>query len=291
MALLTLAELIDEAKDQIPSVPQAKVVRAVNKVIRRLNTELVEPTRSTFTTKAQVTTGTVAVTQGSTTATFSSGVVLAADPIRLVQISGDRTWFVLTRNAADTAGILSSAWAEATDATATYTIVYPTISFPLGIGEILKISRGNEEPLGFTAGGRCPTQSGRPVEWSPYVHDETSAAPSDDLTRIFLNPAPEEAEVFSFWYKPRATFLATDAATTVTIPLSNLWYEPIVLGTLAHLWRHESDKDRALVSAALFEQALERARSSAQPAAVIDARNYSGRFLYGYERRPITEPS
>lgn len=290
MALLTLAELIEEVRDEIPNCPQAKIVRAANKVIRRLHTELVEPTRSTFTTKAKVTTGTVAVTQGSTTATFSSGVVLAADPVRLVQISGDQTWFILTRNAADTAGVLSSAWAEASDATATFTIVYPTVSFPLGVGEILKISRGNEEPLSFNAGGRCPTHAGRPVEWSPYVHDESSAAPSDDLLRIFLNPASEEAEVFSFWYKPRTTFIAVDAATTVTIPLSNLWYEPIVLGVLYHLWRKESDKDRALTSAALFEQALERARSAAHPAAVIEAK-HTARNLYGYERRPITEPS
>ena len=75
------------------------------------------------------------------TRAFSSGVLGSTDPLALVQVSGDSAWFTVTRNTADTDGLLSSAWAEATDGTATYSLVYPFISFSAGIGEILKIQR------------------------------------------------------------------------------------------------------------------------------------------------------
>ena len=83
MALLTLAELIDEVVDEIPGKEQAPIVRSLNKVIRRLHTEVVQPQRLTFTSKQSVTTGTVSATLASTALTFSSGV-LGAILINLV---------------------------------------------------------------------------------------------------------------------------------------------------------------------------------------------------------------
>lgn len=286
MALLTLANLLDDVLDEIPGKEQEPTVRAANKVIRRLHTELVQPQRSTFTTKAATTSGTVGVTQDSTTATFSGSVLSTSDPLRLVQVEGDSTWFLVTRDAADTDGILSSKWGQATNATATYTIVYPTVSFASTVGEILSIQRPGEEPLDFRIGGRFPETSGIPQAWSPYSHDGSSASPDNDKTRIILNPAPESRIVYSFWYKPRTTLLDASGATTQTIPFSDLWYECIVQGALFFLWKQEAQSEKALLASQLYERAMNRARGSALPAATIKARNRRA-ATYIYEERPI----
>lgn len=288
MALLTVADLLDDVLDEIPGKEQQPLIRAVNKVIRRLHTEIVQPERSTFTTKAKTTTGTVSVTQDSTAVTFSSGVLSASDPLRLVQIEGDSTWFLLTRNAADTAGVLSSAWGEATDATATFTIVYPCITFPSAVGEILRIKRFAEFELEFDHAGPVPASVGRPLTWGPYVHDSTSASPDDDKLRIFLNPAPEDRLVYSYWYKQRTTFLDPDGATTQTIPFSDLWYEAIVQGVLFHVWKQEAQSEKALLARGLYEDALSRARGSALPGAIIPPRRMR-RSLTAWEERPIVD--
>jgi hypothetical protein len=286
MALLALSELIDDVLDEIPGKEQAPIVRGLNKVIRRLQTEVVVPSRGTFTTKVAVTSGTVSVTQDSTTATFSGSVVLAADPVRLVQISGDQIWFTMTRGAADTDGVLSSKWAQATDAAATYTIMYPTISFPSNVGEILSIKRLQDDELDFRVGGQLPQTGGVPSSWSPFTNDVDAAAPSDDLTRILLDPGPQTRETYTYWYKPRTTFVAVAAATTVTVPFSDLWYEAIIQGVLSFMWKQEGDVNKAMISAALYEKAIRRARGAALPGAVIQPRRVSGRGFV-YEDRPI----
>lgn len=285
MALLTVAELMDDVLDEVPGKEQAPITRAANKVIRRIHTEVVAPVRGTVTTKAQVTTGTVSVTQGSTTATFSSGVVLAADPLRLVRIQGDTTWFVLTRGAADTDGVLSSDWAEATNGTATFEICYPAVTFPSDVGELLEMWRTNEEKLDFRTGIRVPITAGRPRSWGPYQHDSSSADPDNDRLRVVLDPAPQAAEAYTYWAKPRATFLDPAGADTQTIPFSDLWYDAITQGVLMYMWKQEGDKKKIMTQNALYEGALDRARGSQLPAAVIPPRRVRG-GVWAYEERP-----
>jgi hypothetical protein len=283
--LLTLAALLDDVRDELPSKEQAPVVRAVNKVVRRLHTELVGPERSTFTTRAVTTTGTVAVTEGSTAVTFSSGVLLVTDPLRLVRVEGEAAWFALTRNAADTAGVLSSAWPRATDAAAAYEMAHPTVTLPAAVGEVTEVRRGNAAPLGFRPAPGCPSGVAAPATWGPWSVDSSAASPSDDLLRVVLDPAPLEAEVFSFWYRRRTPALSPSGATTQTVPFSDLWYEAVVQGTLFHLWRQEGDRGKSLLAGQLFEAAVARARGAAQPAAVLRRRRDEG--LWTYEQRPL----
>lgn len=289
MALLTLAKLMDSVLDEIPGKEQAAIVRSANRVIRRIQTEYVAPKRSTFTTVASTTTGTVNVTQGSTTATFSASVLLTTDPVRLVQIEGDSSWFEVTRNSADTAGVLSSKWAEATDTTATHEIVYPLISFPAGVGEILSVWRAGHEPLHFAVNETevgWHTVVGTPTYWSPYVHDDAAATPNDDLLRIRLHPVPNTRMVYQYLYKPRTTELDPAGLTTQTVPLPDLWNEAVEQGTLFFLWKQESRNEKAMLQSAVFEAALERARGAQFPATVIMP-SQSRAGLHGYEDRPI----
>lgn len=287
MARMTLADMLDEIRDEIPGKEQAPIVRGLNKVIRRIQTELVEPVRSTFTTRAEVTTGTVDVNQDSVTVTFSSGVLGASDPLAIVQISGNSTWFVVTRNGADTDGILSSTWPEATNATATFTLVYPLVTLDSAVGEITSVKRFGEQALVYKASGGVPYTIGQPLWYSPYSIDTSSAAPDDDRTRIYLGPAPTTREAYTYWYRERTPFLDPAAATTVTIPFTDLWRESVVQGVLYFMWKQEGDMAKAGMAQALYESSVARARGASQPAAVIQPRNVTG-GLYAYEDRPIS---
>ena len=292
MALLTLANMIDEVQAEIPNKETVNIVRAINKVTRRIYTETVEPARGTFTTLPTVTTGTVSVAQDSTVATFSSGVVLAADPVRICQIDGEQAWFILTRGASDTAGVLSSKWPAATNATANFTIAYPTVTFPKEVGEILSIWREGFEPLFFTSDSRLTTilpmvTSGIPTHYSPYQFDASGASPSDDLRRFFLTPVQMTRLVYSYTYKPRFTFLDPAGATSQTVPLPDIWYDTIVAGTLFWLWKQESSMgQQALAQSAVYEAAFTRARGATLPSAVIRPRRMRLGIL-SYENRPI----
>lgn len=292
MSLLTLANLIDDTRDEIPNKEQAAIVRAVNKVVRRIYTEFVEPQESTFTTLPSNTTGTVAVTQDSTSVTFTDSVLSASDPLRWVQIGGDNAWFQLTR-VSGTTGTLSSKWGATSDAAATFTIIYPVVTFPYGVGEIIQIGQAGMDSLKFRIGTRDVQTTwwwqmavGLPVFWGPYTHDESAVSPNDDLLRIILSPAPDSRRVYNYLFKPRVAFLDPSGATSQTIPLQDRWYESIVEGTLYHVWKQEARSEKFVTQFGVYQSALARARATALPAAVIAPRRRMG-GLWVYERRPI----
>lgn len=275
MPLKTVAELLDDLCDHIPSGAQAKVVRAANLVIHRIYAETTIPEYSTFTTKAKVTTGTVSVTQDSTGAEFSGTPLSTSDPIVLIQIDGDAQWFAMSITDTNT-GVLSSAWAAANNATATYTMVYPAISFPRAVGEILRIWREGEQDVKFCADRGSEWLSnavaGTPIRWSPYIHDSASATPNDDLLRILLTPAPESRLVYQIAYKRRPTLLSPSGATTQTIPLPDVWNECVVAGTLFFLWDQRDQQDRSDFWRAEYERVFQRTRGTLLPAASVSPR-------------------
>lgn len=290
MALLTLAELIDECQDVKATLPQAKIVRAANKVIRRIHAETTIPQYSTFTTRAKVTTGTVSVTQDSTTATFSSAVLATSDPIDLVQIEGETAWFLVTPGST-TVGTLSSMWPAATDATATYTLVRPTVSFPRAVAEILRIWRPGLEDLDYAPdrGGdeveRLASVTGTPVRWSPYIHDAATASPNDDLLRIILDPAPESRETWMYSYRSRPALLTPGGATTQTIPLPDVWNEAVIAGTLCGAYEVRDGLAAAGAKRSEYEAIVKRIKGSLLPAAVVKP-GVHRRNLTAYSPRP-----
>ncbi len=287
MALKTVASLLDEVTDVLPSAAQAKVVRAANKVIRRIYGDISFVEYSTFTTKPAITTGTVSVTQDSTTAEFSATPLSTSDPINLIQIEGDSQWFVLTPSDTNT-GALSSKWAEDTDATATYTLVFPSMSFPTNVGEILRIWREGEQDLKFCAdrGSEWLIGSvvGRAERWSPYLFDSTAASPNNDLLRILLTPAPEVREVWQYAYRRKQTLLTDGGATTQTIPLPDVWWECVVAGTLFFLWDQRDKQDRADFWRGEYERVFQRTRGMLLPSAAVTPK--TARRLTAYSPLP-----
>ena len=289
MAQLTLADLLNEAQDIIPTIPQAKVVRAVNKVLLRIHAETTHPEYSTFTTRAKVTTGTVSVTQDSTAVTFSSSVLANTDGLRLLQIEGDNAWFVLAY-VSGTQGTLSSKWAPATDATATYTLVFPTVSFPANVGQVTRIWQDGMSDLDY-----CPdrgadfwswealTTSGDPRRWCPYTHD--TAATPDDALRIMLQPATDTRETFMYAYHKRPTLLTAGGATSQTIPLPDIFNEAVVAGVMAYVYEIREGVGKAGAKWGFFQRCLDSARAATSIPAVIMPRPRAT-FLRAYSPRP-----
>lgn len=278
MSRLTLASLIDEIGDEIPDVAQAKVVRAANKVLQRIHSETNVMDTSTFTTRAKTTTGTVSATQDSTSLTFSGTPLASTDPYMLIQIEGDDAWFTLTYASTST-GTLSSKWAEATNATATYTIVYPTVSFPQTVGQVHRIwaqglpdltkigdrGEGGDNRLGFT---------GRPEEWYYFGLDTASASPNDELLRIGLRPAPEQRWVFHYTFSKRPTLLDPAGATTQTFPLQDFWNEVIVAGTYSWLWSGRDHPERAGYWLGEYERAIMRVKGQVNKSGTVSPRPF-----------------
>lgn len=291
MARLTLANLINEAQDIKQAYPQAKIVRAVNKSLIRVHAENAIPKVSTFTTRPQVTTGTVAVTENSAAVTFSSEVLSTSDPLCLVQIEGNSAWFVLTI-VSTTTGTLSSAWPEATDATATFTIVFPTITFPQEVGEIVRIWRDPDMELEFMSDpGRDwdwlgSEVTGTPQRWCPYQHDSSAASPNDELLRILLDPAPEERETWRFAYRARPSLLSEGGATTQTIPLTDQWNEYIVAALVAEMYEVRDGLEKAKAKRDAAEDIYKRIRGARTPAGVIPTKSRAPRRMTAYSPNP-----
>lgn len=277
MARLTVADMIDAVTDFIPSIAQAKIVRASNYVLQRIHVETSIPEYSTVTTKAKVTTGTVSVAQDSTTATFSSAVLSTSDPFHLVQIEGDSAWFPLTPSST-TVGALASKWAVATDADATYTLVYPSISFPRGVHQVTRIWRESLGDIVYAADRGSDFQAftgsitGTPTTWSPYAHDSASASPDDDLLRILLTPAPESREVLMYSFVRRPTLLTPGGATSQAYPVPEFWTPTLVAGTLFWLWDQRDKQDRSAYWLSEYNREFSRVRGTLNQSAVVRGR-------------------
>lgn len=276
MARLTVANLLDEILDEIPGVVQAKVTRAANKVIQRIHNETNVMDTATFTTRAATTSGTVTVTQDSTTVAFSGTPLASTDPFMLFQATGDDTWFVLTY-VSTSSGTLSSKWAEATAAGSAYTIVYPTVSFPQAVGSVHRIWKSGLPDLEYVADrgdegfGRLGF-AGRPTQWMYHGHDTTTASPNDELLRIQLRPAPETRDVFNYTYSKRPSLLDVAGATSQVVPLQDHWNEVVIAGTMCFCWSGRDNPDRASYWLNEYERGITRVRGQVNKAGIVTPR-------------------
>lgn len=237
MSQITLANLMTFVRAFIPNYPQAKIGNFGNLVLEEVYERLTQVEYLTFTTVAPVTTGTVNVSNGSASVTFSSSVLNTTDGLRVVQIGSDATWYVLTR-LSGTTGTLSSLYAGTTSTTASFKIAYPTVSLPAAVGKVLAIHREGYEDLLFAPStdlvGRCRTgTTGAPQFFSPYAMD--GAATPDDAERLLLTPFPDAGYAFAYQFLKRPTLFNPDASDTSTekIPIPQDFGQAIRYGTLA----------------------------------------------------------
>jgi hypothetical protein len=275
MAQMSAADLIDYVRDHIPDKNQQKILRAANMVIQRIYGEVGQVERSTFTTKAPITTGTVSATQENTAVTFSSAVLGSTFPMMYLKIEGDSTWYTLTY-VNTTSGTLSSAFAGDTGAALTYTLAFPVISFPTNVQQVLSIWQETFAPLRFAATERTPglaerrteLATGRPEYYAPYLFDSSGTTPNDEKLRVILSPAPDDIYAFTYAYKRRPSLLTPGGATSQTLLLPDFFNEAIMAGTLFHCWDQEDAQERSQYWLGLYEAAWRRAMAQVNVSAV-----------------------
>lgn len=293
MAQLTVQNIIDFVQDYIPDCPQAKIVRKTNLVLQRIYGEIGQVARSTFTTKASVTTGTVSVTNGSAGVLFSSGVLSTVDPLTYIQISGSSTWYTITRNGNDAQGLLSSFFDGASGSGLSYTICYPSVTFPTSVLQVLGIWKEAFKELKFANTEHIARlfdriTVGTPEWYAPYLTDTSGTTPDDEKLRFLLVPAPSTALTLTYAYKVRPTLLDPAGSTSQTSGLPDFYNETILNGTLFFLWDQEDKQDRSSFWKGEYESAWKRAM--AQVAVNVDTRMedaYDGAEQGLYDNRPI----
>lgn len=247
MSLLTLQNVVDWVQIHIPGYPQVKVGTALNLVVEEVFERLHQVEYTTITTLAPVTTGTVSATNGSATVTFSASVLATTDPLRIVQIGDDPTWYVLTR-VSGMGGTLSSKYAGTTNATASHKIAYPAVTLPGAVGQVLRLHREGFRDLDY--GPDIDPESycrlgtvGAPTAFAPYSIDQ-SASPTDSI-RYLLRPAPDATYALEIDYLARPTLVDPSSATPTTeyVAVPSSFRRAVNYGTLALCWLAEDRAD------------------------------------------------
>lgn len=270
MAQLTLGNITTYVNYHIPDFLQARVAFSANLVLKRIHRRIGVISRSTITTLATTTTGTVQVTEGSVNVTFTNAVlassIAASGVMRVIQVDGTREWFNLTRST-DNTGTLSSAWPTDTNNTASFTIAYPLVTFP---STVLAVQRmwmegyrellfaGDEKQDGGTPGVQGVTggriSPGRPIWWGPYDMDTTGTP--DDLVRRMLLPWPDQAYVIQYSYLKRPTVFDGAGSSGQTTGLPAMWDQVIIDGTLYHSFVQQNRRENAAVWRAEYDRSF-----------------------------------
>lgn len=289
MAQLTLANVLDFVQDEIPQRPVEKVTRALNLTLLELANELPMIQRSTFTTRAQITSATATVTAGATGVSFSASILSASDPLMMVQVAGDSTWYSMTYASAS-AGVLSSAFAGASGSGLSCTVAFPSVTFGTDVGEVLRMWRQGFIEIKPSLDQYRPSlvawnDTGPPQFWSPYKFDG-SATPDDSL-RILLEPAPDAAYSVMFSYRTRIAFLTVGGSTSQKVACPDVYDSAVVSGTMWRCWDQEDGNGRANVWEARYARDKNRIRASRQAQADQMEDGFNG-GLYVYEQHPVS---
>jgi len=266
MSQLTVGGLVDFIRDFIPGIPKAKVIRKANEVLAEVYEEIAQVEWITFSTRAPVTTGTVAVVNGSTAFTFSSAVLTFpnTDSLVMCRIDDDPngTWFTLTPSSTMIAAA-SSKYAGTSDPVATYRIVYPVVVFPASVGQITHVQRQGHA-LRFATRDNAEMRAasevvGQPKWYGPYVHDAT--ATPDDAHRLILTPFPDATYSYEASPMKRNVYLGVTDADATLVALPAQFNRAIQFGTLALCWSQEDGESKFGPWWGRFQRALAQARA------------------------------
>jgi hypothetical protein len=290
MSQITLLAIQEFVQDFIPDLPVNKITRKANLVIQKIHRLVPKIDRGTLTTRAEITTGTVSVTQDSATATFSSSVLVSGVPM-LVQIDGDQSWFTVTY-ISGTSGTLSSTWAQTTAGTATYKIVFPVLQFDSTVLQPLNIWRTGFQRLQYIgseyqAGVNAVTTTGVPEFWSPFVPKLASGA---DTVQVMIYPAPDQRYVLEYDCIKRPTLFTVGGASSQTSDLPEWFNEALLAGVLYFCWDQEDKQDRSGYWRGEYERLLLEALGTANipnRTRLLECGEDDEGRTWNYEQRPV----
>lgn len=248
-----------------------------------------------FTTKAPYTTGTVAVTNGSTTVTgtgtaFTTGTNAAVDEV--IRVGTDSSYYRIASVDTATQLTLRSAYAGDTASGASYRISADEYNLARGV-DWLKLIYEQATPyvLDGVAFDALMHQAkvvywheGAPRLWA--ISEANYGATTDRPVRIRLWPIPDDDYAMVYRYKSYATFPASGTAEFETEPaLQNL----LIAGVMALVWKSRGEFDRARFAMEDFERlmalALQKLNKTAS-ARVVLARQWWPTGSRNWDRLP-----
>ena len=269
MAQMLYTTLVATVRDFISGKSDGSVLRAANLALEELYMVAGPAKRWTLSTTAPYSTGTVAITQGQTAVTLTTGTFATGTDGQLIRVAGDDTWFGFTRTGGAT-GTLSSAWTASTVTVATFEVVYAFYDFPTDILGAFKIWDVGEDPLHRVADEeyaqvlRASTTPAKPLSYA-IVKCVTSGVSS---LRAELIPYPDAAYSFTGMGKARATaFVGTGTEYT---GLPEELDRVLLAGTLHYLWDQEDKQDRGAVWERKWRDGLDAASAHSIRGAVFE---------------------
>lgn len=291
MSQLTYLNVIDFVLDYLPGIPNAKIGRKLNLVIQDIYDEIAQIERSTFTTRAPTTTGTITVVAGSASVSFSGTPLATTDTLRMIQIYGVSEWFNLTY-VSTSSGTLSSVWPSTSGSGLAYKIVYPTQTFPVDVAQVLNARREGYDPLEFSTEHNAQHRAysltpGVPRWYSTYLFD--SSGSPDDLHRIYLTPPPDAAYTYMYSYIPKPALITVDGATSQVLGLAAVFNLAVQFGTLALCFGQDDDESSMGPWWGRYQKELQKAlaHTSAESPKRRQSAYRTGRGITTYDSWPI----
>lgn len=212
---------------------------------------------STFQTTADITTGTVSVTAGSTTVTFSSAPTssVANDYMIKFPTTSDDWYYISSHTAASTTATMSVGFTGSSNISgASYILRRVFYSMASDVDRVddmrQTITDRKLEPIDIRTFDRLipdPTFTGTPVYYSLLGVD------SSNNWRLALYPTPNATINMQLRYYQRITELSADSDSPV-IPLK--WQSALVFGALAMYGHDFIDDSRVKDAIMRFQSAL-----------------------------------
>ena len=263
MAQMSLSDLQTQVLDWLPGKSTAAIARAANLALRKLYAYAGPTLRTTLSSTAPYTTGTVAIANGATAVTMATGTWAASTDGQLIQCEGEPTWYGLTRLTANT-GTLSSAFAGADLTVGTYTVAYAFYDLPTTLSAVFNIwrdprtrlTRMNDEE--YARWMSSPQSPGMPLQYA--VVKGTHA--SNSAVRIQLVPYPDDVYTFVLAGRTRPTLFANSSPTTEYSGLPEDYDPALLAGTLDYLMDQRDAQARAAWWHGAWKEALSQAQAT-----------------------------
>jgi hypothetical protein len=211
--------------------------------------------KSTLTTIASYTTGTVSVTNGSATITGTDTVWTEAMEGRKFKLTSSAEVYDVLTYTSPTELILSQAVTADTDSELSYTIYQDELSLPSGCGEIVSIS----EPVNYITLEKIGLRQLREKQMACYSAENYISFDNPSYfsllsdSTIVVYPAPSEIIHLTLDYTAKFTELSDDDDEPL-IPAD--FHEIILIGTREKIHRYKDDFEAAVSDIAEYGSML-----------------------------------
>src|SRR5688572_10347425 len=241
-------------------------------------------------TGAKITAGTVNVTEGSASITFStapqrlSANVSVANNVLVIPGSAsdpNAAYRILSHTSGNTTATLDAAFTGETDTTAGYTVYQVAYNLPADLGKLMTVKRyGYLEPLNrigiedLSYLRSWNTMEGAPQYYS--IFDFATAGDPSTVRQLQVHPYPDQAYRIEVWYKLQQS---GDVETQCYLPQD--YQQALVYGTLSRCYAvFNNDTERGAYFLSLFNDVMalmaaqQREYTDDHPGIKVDMRTY-----------------